>query len=79
MQFVRIYTKLQADDAAGSTQTEVARSEPNAMPPTATYEIPPELEVTKVQVVSGYGNCDLVVTVIAMKEGEAKESYSGEA
>jgi hypothetical protein len=34
------------------------------MPPKVTYEVPAEQEIVKVQVVAGYGNVDVVMTVI---------------
>jgi hypothetical protein len=64
MHFVRLYTKLATEGPETSTQTEVARSEPNAMPPKVEYEVSAEYEVTKVQVVSGFGNVDCVLTVV---------------
>jgi hypothetical protein len=77
MNFARIYTKLATDDEHTSTQTEVSRSEPNAFPATATYAIPPEYEVVKVELVAGHGNTDLVVYVIdhGHHDNESDEEY----
>jgi hypothetical protein len=77
MHYVRLYTKLNTDGQSTSTQTEVARSEPNAMPPKVNYEVPAELEVTSIEIVAGYGNVDVVLHVnhLLIDPREEKEEH----
>jgi hypothetical protein len=42
-------------------QIEITRSMPNDLMPTLVYDIPVELEVTRVKTVVGYGNIDTYI------------------
>jgi hypothetical protein len=60
-------------------QHEVARSTPNDLMPTVEWQVPPEVEVTKVRVVVGYGNTDVYIhTLPLLFKPEDVEVIQGE-
>jgi hypothetical protein len=75
---VRVYQRSTGESGGGMKQEEVARSEPNQMPPKASYSVPAEVEVVKVEVVAGYGNVDVVIHTAKREEGEGSEEGEGD-